>query len=373
MPLPVAYPPALSRPRRLTTISLFTIIGTLLLLLLVVGAAIVSLVLYQQRQAATTIGAPGHVFFQDDAQGHAAQLRIELQHASAPPDGQSYFAWLQDATQQTRPLGPLTAKNGTYAYLYPGDTTHTNLLSITQGVLVTLEKSGSQPATPGGQPAYQAHFDPKILPFLQGIHISTPGLPNKQSVIINLLDTLRSMNDKAGSIVDVLQGNHENGLVIRQATRIIEQIDGSAYATQSGDRPTQDPSQLNLAIGLLSSPNHPGYVELLAKQLDQLKAQAAGNTALLQHIQNTQNAIADLQDWLLKIRTFDVELLKAADLNDPAVIGVALHLRETAADSYTGRTIPPNEGPLPIPGSAGATQAYSECLYLATLDLQAAK
>jgi hypothetical protein len=62
--------------------------------------------------------------------------------------------------------------------------------------------------------------------------------------------------------------------------------------------------------------------------------------------------------------------VKAAALTDPAIIGVALQLKKAAADSYTGRTIPPNNGPQPILGSAGAYQAYIECQYMAALTLE---
>jgi hypothetical protein len=62
--------------------------------------------------------------------------------------------------------------------------------------------------------------------------------------------------------------------------------------------------------------------------------------------------------------------LKAANLKDPGIIGVALQLKNTAADSYVGRTIPPNPAPLPTLGSAGAAQAYTEAQYLAMLDVK---
>jgi hypothetical protein len=54
------------------------------------------------------------------------------------------------------------------------------------------------------------------------------------------------------------------------------------------------------------------------------------------------------------------------------MLKLALQLQQASTYAYTGRTIPPNESPLPIPGSAGATQAYSEAQYLATLDIRKA-
>jgi hypothetical protein len=113
-----------------------------------------------------------------------------------------------------------------------------------------------------------------------------------------------------------------------------------------------------------------GYIDALSKQVGGLEHAVGNNSTQLTHIQHVKNAIRDLQDWLQKIRTYDVQLLKATRLSDPTSLGVALQLKQTAADAYTGRTIPPNGGPLPILGSAGAYQAYIECQYLATLDMK---
>jgi hypothetical protein len=82
------------------------------------------------------------------------------------------------------------------------------------------------------------------------------------------------------------------------------------------------------------------------------------------------NALTDLKDWIQQMRTYDVQILKAANLGDPAVVNTALRLKQLAQDAYTGRTIPPNEGPNASPGSAGAYQAYVECQYMATLDFK---
>jgi hypothetical protein len=149
-------------------------------------------------------------------------------------------------------------------------------------------------------------------------------------------------------------------------------LDGSVYAAQSGDRPATVPSELTTQIGLLSSPTQPGYLDILDHQLQQLKQVSENASERLQHVQNVENAITDLRDWLQKLRTYDVQLLKAADLSNPAISSIALQLKQAAADSYTGHTIPPNTAPQPALGSAGASQAYTEAQYMATLDIQAA-
>ncbi len=347
----------------------YVIIAALIMLFVIIGGALLANLLLHKGQMAGALA--GHVFFQDDALGHSDQLRITLQNIDTPADGQTYFAWLQDTAHRSHPLGALTMHDGTASLLYAGDSKHTNLLSIAQGVIITVENAGSTPAEPGAHKAYQAMFDPALAQSLKEMLYITPNVPDKQAAITVLFETIKSMNDKAASVVDSLQGTQDDPLAMRQATRIIEMVDGAPFATSSGDRPARLPSQLSgIQIGLLSSPTREGYIDMVDKQLDQVKQAAGNNTALLEHIQNARNALTDLRDWVQKIRGYDVQLLKATDLHSPATLGLALQIKQAAADSYTGHVIPPNDTPQPIPGSAGASQAYTEAQYMATLDLQ---
>ncbi len=368
-PVPTAPPIAVQRARarsRISDLPVYAVIAALLMVLLLIGSAIGTDLLLNRGPG----GPTGRVFFQDDALGHDDVLHLQMQHVPAPPQGKSYYAWLENASGHMQLLGQLSIQNGTINFVYPGDARHSNLLAMAQGFVITEEDSGSQPSAPGGNPIFRAAFDTAALQSIKAILYATPGLPANQSVVVDIFDTIKSMNDKTGSIVDDLQGNHDYAQIRRQAVRVIEMVDGTAYARSSGDLPAQYPTFVNAKIGLLSSPGQVGYIDILNQQVNKVE-QAAGNDAtLLQHVHNVKNAIADLQSWMQKIRNYDVQLLKAADLNNPAIISVALQLKQAAADSYTGRTIPPNEGPQPVLGSAGAAQAYTECQYMATLTLK---
>ncbi len=344
--------------------------AALALLLIVIGSAIGANVLLQKNQRAAPIHQvmSGHIFFQDDTFGHDDQVHIEMQNVPAPAGGQSYFAWLQTTNKRVVALGRLPWQNGSISYTYPGNNQHSNLLPTAQGFSITSETSN--PQAPSGKKIYQANFDTAMLPYIKNILYITPGLPDRQSVVAELLETIKSMNDKADSIYDSLQIRPDDPLVKRQATRIIELIDSTRYAVSNHDLPAAYQPLQHAQVGLLSSPTQQGYLDILATQLAKLKQTANGNQALLQRIQNVENAITNLQTWVQKIRTFDVQVLKAANLKDPGIIDVALQLKNTAADSYVGRTIPPNPAPLPTLGSAGAAQAYTEAQYLAMLDVK---
>jgi serine/threonine protein kinase len=337
-----------------------------LLALIIIGGSLGAILLLNKGNVnpIASGNSSNRVFFQDGTL-HNDQLRINMQNIAPPPNGQTYFAWLQD----TQPLGALSVRNGSISFLYQGDG-KTNLIAITQGVLITTEDIGKTPQGPSDHKVYQASFDPQLLDGLKSLLYATPGLPGQQSVVATIQDTLHSIDDKAGSIVDSL--GHDNAMAMRQATRIIEMLDNTQQAQSSGDLPAKYPHQLNVTIGLLSSPSQQGYLDILDAQLKQLEPLVVQNSNAQQHLSNVKSALGDLRDWLQKMRDYDVQLLKAADLQDPGTSGIALQLKQVSADSFTGRTIPPNSSPQPVPGSAGARQAYTEAQYMATLYLQPA-
>ena len=373
-PAPPLIPPMpIARPKgwlNFSDVPVYIVMAVLLLLLLIIGSAIGINLLSNKGQATNGATAmTGHVFFQDDALGRDDVLRVEMQNVAPPPDGKSYFAWLHDITNHTLPLGQFTLQNNSIIFLYPGNAQHTNLLSTINGFTITTENTGSKPQAPTGQVVYRAMDNPTTFQYIKNILYQTPDLPGQQGAVAGLFDTIKSMNDKSNSIVDTLQGSHDYLFVTRQAIRIIEMIDGTNYARSSGDLPANDPDLINANIGLISSPTQIGYIDALAAQLTKLK-QAAGNDAgLLQRIQHVENAITDLRDWIQKIRTYDIQLLQAPNFVNPTAINATLQLKNLASDAYTGHTIPPNPGPLPILGSAGAYQAYVEAQYMAAFTI----
>lgn len=344
---------------------IYTALGLLLLLIIVVGGIVGSILLRQQNTPVV-----GHAFFQDDAFGNADVLHIEMQSIGQPPSGQVYRAWLQTNQHQTLYLGTLSSTSNGETVVYSGNTQHTNLLSIAQSILVTQESSTGSTTTPSGNTVYQASFNTQSLPYIRNILYQTPNFPEAGGVAAGLFQTLKGMDDKAGSIVDSIQGTHDLGMAKRQAIRIIELIDGTQYAMDSGDLPKGTPSNVDAKVGLISSPTQPGYIDTLSTQLDKLQATVGNNPSELQHIQNVRNAINDLRTWIQEARTYDVQLVKGQNLASPTLLDAALHVQQLVADAYTGRIIPPNASPLPIAGSAGAYQAYVECEYLATLDIR---
>jgi serine/threonine protein kinase len=357
----------------------YKVVIALVLLFILIGGGTLGINLLLHKTSSTTMATGqatiyGKAFFQDDALGQNDVLQLSMSNLQNPGHGQVYYAWLQTNKQQPYVLlGKLSPQNKQATLNYTGDSQHSDLLAYTQGIIVTSEQSGPTPTQPGSDVVYHASFSQSVLPEIKAILYMTPNLPGNQPVALNLLNTIKSMNDKAASIVDSLQNTHDDGLAIRQATRIIEMVDSTAYAKSTGDLPSTLAPQLNVSVGLLSSPKQQGYIDVFSADLSNLKAHAGNNPTLLMRIQNVENALTDLKNWVQEIRTYDIQLLKAApDLENMTDQNVALQLRQAVSDSYFGHVLPPDTGPTTKPGSAGAQQAYVEAQYMAELDLTAA-
>jgi serine/threonine protein kinase len=365
---PTPLPPLSQVQEQRKKFSPFVSVGLIAAILIIVAGGLISLPILlnhnNANQTNTVTNGNGHIFFQDSIL-HNDQFRIMLEHVPNPPNGKTYFAWLLDSNQNTKALGAIKIQNGTGTLVYQEDKQHTNLIAITQSVVITTEDSGISPQTPSDNKVYQATLNPKLSDGLKSLFHATPGLPPQQSIVATILDTIHSIDDKAGSIVDSL--HQDEALATRQAIRILELLEGSKLARSSGDLPARYESQLSVDIGLISPQ---GYLDILETQIKQLEPLVTDNKVTQQHLTNVKYALDDLRSWLQKMRDDVVQLLKAADLQGPTISSIALHLKRVSADSYTGHVIPPNSSPQPIPGSAGALQAYTEAQYMATMDIQ---
>ncbi len=365
-PTPMIKPPPTRRSRK-ADMPMYAIFAAAALVLIIIASIVGGVILNSKGVGDVVVG---HVLFQDDALGHDDTLRLDLQNIDAPAQGKIYQAWLQDINHHTLSLGTVAVNNTTATLLYNGNIQHSNLVALTQAIIVTTENTGNASATPQGDVVYKATFDSPSAQYIRNILYQTPGMPNNTSAILEMFNTIKSINDKAGSLVDSINGTHDYALAKRQAIRILELVDGTNYAKASGDLPKSIPSQVQAPLGILSSPAQAGYLDLLATQLDKVQANSGNNATIQQHVQNVKNAIADLRDWIQQLRNYDVPLVQAKNIAATALANNALQVQQLASDSYTGRTLPPNDGPRPIPGSAGGYIAYLECQYLATLDVK---
>ncbi len=304
--------------------------------------------------------AVGQVFLQDDALGRSSAARLELANIPEPPTGKTYYGWLKTEGQPAISLGKLTVSNGKISTVYPGNDKHTNLLAYIESLSITEEDSQATPKQPTGKEVYRGSLNEKALPDLKKMLYQNPDSPDKRGTAVNTLDTISSLTEKAGTISDYLQNNKDVNLAIRQSVRIVEMLDGTDTARQVGDLPGKYNTDLNLSVGLLTVNGKTGYIDMLSNELDGVEKNAGNDFDTKKHIQNVRNAITDLRDWLQKMRTYTVEMLKSKSFKEPVVATNALQVKKLAQDAYAGRIVPPNTTAQNNSGSAGALQAYNE-------------
>src|SRR5438270_3100737 len=110
-----------------------------------------------------SIQAIGRIFFsssgqinENTSQGIADQVELDLSSIRDPAASKSYYAWLlnDDPVEgKALLLGRLPVSHGQIHFHYAGDQLHTNLLEVTDRLLVTEEDAGTAPTTPSLDPS----------------------------------------------------------------------------------------------------------------------------------------------------------------------------------------------------------------------------
>jgi hypothetical protein len=136
------------------------------LLLLGIGAAVLVPRLSSSSGTPTPAaggGVIGHVLFLHSSAAPAGvfnQLQIDLTGVQPPPSGQLYYAWLTQANSEAAriPHWQLQVQNGAIHALYTANPPQTDLLTGSDGFLITTEDVGSPPVIPIPAPARHLYY-----------------------------------------------------------------------------------------------------------------------------------------------------------------------------------------------------------------------
>ncbi|HEV2404875.1 MAG TPA: serine/threonine-protein kinase, partial [Ktedonobacterales bacterium] len=147
--------------------------------------------------------ATGDVAFLDGSSatpGGTDAVQIVLRNVSAPPAGYSYYAWIiNQASEQTTPLGQLRASQQTYTLRYAspaaGAGVGVNLLTLGDLVEVTLEQGSV--ALPVGKVVLSAKFPPQAFVHIQHLLVSFPTTPGKIGLLVGVLDQTQEVEAQA--------------------------------------------------------------------------------------------------------------------------------------------------------------------------------
>ena len=363
------------RPARSRRLPLLLLVLTAALLIGVLGSFL--LIPRTLQQAATPAPAiVGQVSYassgqvsESSSQGIADTVAADFTNIPNPAPHKSYYVWLLNDKKQSDPrsiaLGPLQVNKGQAHLLYAGDAQHSNLLLITSRVLVTEEDATVPPISPS--------LDPNAWRFYGEIPsdpINSPNNPQHYSYLDHLrhllaadptLDELElpgglnnwlyqntgKVLEWASSTRSSWEETKDTGYVRRQATRILEYLDGTTFLYQ--DLPKGSPLLVNerlARIGLLAvnGPNQdpPSYLAHIDKHLNGLLQASTVTPAVRTQANDLIGAMNNVEFWLTRVRRDAQQIMKMSDtqLRQPAALNVIDDMIANANYAYAGQLDP---------------------------------
>src|SRR5579859_2868044 len=315
----------------------------------------------------------GHIFFmssgqvnENTSQGIADEVELDLSPITSPAAGKSYYAWLLNddpAEGKALLLGPLPVSHGTAHLHFAGDLQHTNLLAVTDRLLVTEEDAGTPPTLPSLDSStwrYEAQIPQTPNPsdtihhFSQLSHLrhllaADPtlellGMPG--GLDIWLFRNVQKVLEWSGSARDDWT-NHGTDLMHRQLIRILDYLDGLSYVQT--DVPPGTPVLVNTRIARVSllefdvqQQEPPGLLYHIGLHLHGLIGSPGTTAEQKQLALQIDTAINKVSALLQQVRQDARQLVKmnGAQLLQPASLSLLDDMVKQAQDAFVGQFDP---------------------------------
>ena len=339
----------------------------------------------------------GHIYFGSSGQnsmntnqGIADQVDLDLSGISNPAPGKSYYAWLlNDATSEGKALllGTLAVNHGTVHLHYGGDAEHTNLLEVSNRLLITEENATPTPDVPSldsstwrymaqiphtPNPADTVHHF-SLLDHLRHLLAADPmlaaaGLPG--GLDIWLFRNTQKILEWAGSARDDWSPQGV-GILRRQTIRVLDYLDGATYVTS--DVPINTPFLVDPQIGKVpllefdvQHEEPPGYLYHIGLHLQGLITSPGATAQQKQLAVQIDTALSKIQALLEKMRQDAKQLVFMTDeqLLQPKAFTLLDDMVKQAQDAFVGQ-FDPTTGEI----QNGITQVHYAIQRLATLEV----
>jgi hypothetical protein len=339
----------------------------------------------------------GRVFFsssgqinENTSQGIADQVDLNLSNIHNPAAGKSYYAWLlnDDPVEgKALLLGQLPVSHGQVHFHYAGDQLHTNLLDVTNRLLVTEEDAGTVPTTPSLDTSawrFIAEFPQKpnpldtvhhfsLLSHLRHLLASDPtlkslGMPG--GLDIWLFRNVQKVLEWSGSARDDW-ASQNTGLMHRHFLRILDYLDGLSYV--QNDVPVDSPVLVNERIARVSllefDVQHqvpPGFLYHIALHLHGMIESPGATTEQKRLAIQIDSAISKVQALLEQVHQDAKKLVMMTDaqLVQPSTLSLLDDMVKHAQDAFVGQ-FDPTTGEI----QNGVTQIHYAIQRLATMEV----
>ncbi|HLQ30163.1 MAG TPA: hypothetical protein VK140_13100 [Ktedonobacteraceae bacterium] len=404
---PAIHPPGLSTSRRKRNLVPTLIVSSAVLVsaILVLASAGLGTFLPSSLFAGNAHSHPatpanrvvGHVLFsssgqirQDSSQGIADEVQLDLSNIPNPAAGKSYYAWLlNDDPVEGRALllGRLQVNHSTAHLQYAGDAQHTNLLEVSNRLLITEEDAAIAPVVPSLDTStwqFVAQFPQTPNP-LDTIHhfsllshlrhllaldptLQALGMPG--GLDIWLLRNTQKVLEWAGSARDdwAIQ---DTALMHRHIIRILDYLDGLTYV--QNDVPAGTPVLVDDHIGRVGllefdvqNQEPPALLYHIGLHLHGL-VQSPGASAEQKQLAIQIDAALNKVQALLEQVHQDAKqlvLLTGAQLQQPSSLSLLDDMVKHAQDAFVGQ-FDPTTGEI----QDGITQIHYAIQRLAIMDV----
>ena len=327
---------------------------------------------------------------ENTSQGIADQVELDLSNIRDPAAGKSYYAWLlnDDPVEgKALLLGQLPVSNGQVHFHYAGDQLHTNLLDVTNRLLVTEEDAGTAPTTPSLDTStwrFMAEFPQKpnpqdtvhhfsLLSHLRHLLASDPtlqslGMPG--GLDIWLFRNVQKILEWSGSARDDW-ASQSTDLMHRHILRILDYLDGLSYV--QNDVPVDSPVLVNERIARVSllefDVQHqvpPGFLYHIALHLHGMVESPGATTEQKRLAIQIDLAISKVQALLEQVHQDAKKLVVMTDaqLAQPATLSLLDDMVKHAQDAFVGQ-FDPATGEI----QNGVTQIHYAIQRLATMEV----
>jgi hypothetical protein len=312
----------------------------------------------------------GHVLFsssgqvrEDSSQGIADEIQIDLANIPNPAAGKSYYAWLLNDNPvegNALLLGRMQVNHATVHLQYVGDAQHTNLLGVSNRLLITEEDAATAPTLPSLDTStwrYVAQFPQtpnpldtthhySLLDHLRHLLASDPtlnslGMPG--GLDIWLFRNVQKILEWSGSARDDWAAQ-DAALMHRQIIRILDYLDSSTYV--QNDVPAGTPVLVNdriARVGLLEfdvqrqePPALLYHIDLHLHGMVQSPGASAEQKSLALQI---DTALSKVQALLEQVHqdAKQLVLLTNAQLLQPSSLSLLDDMVKQAQDAFVGQ------------------------------------
>jgi len=311
-----------------------------------------------------TSGATTRLHFQD---GDAILNRVALiaQGMPQPSINSQYNVWLGNGQDQFS-LGILPVDEDGKGELTFDDPQDRNLLAYYDQVEITIESIASSASNGPPEIAYAYALPGAGIPYLRGLMVSFPGIPEQIGLIHGLNKNVKLIERAGGDMLSDYEGGNQTG-ARKSAESIINILVGNQspdHKDWDGDRQVTDPGD---GYGFFLNGNNLGYFQAVYSYADYAVNSPGASRNMIVNGEDVKVCAENLGRWATELRTNISTILIAGNLSE---VGQEIQRSAELADQMLNGVDKNEDGQIePTPEECGVLVAYESAYHMADMPL----